>query len=689
MFKLFEEDIGQSFIYPKEIQKKNRYQAYYHMISKPLTIKDFRKIRYKEIKGKLGFNLVSKNPDTKYSTEIAEIPSNLKFGQHDNYSFFEIYARETIFQLFKYPLMSFYKFAINLDYNTEFKKIFNWVEYKKERNKGIGNKVNIIPMKNKKKKDQLKEIENNVDSLPSYLYDNVFEEVVDDYKFIKSEKTRAKAKNLKFKALINDPNLEETDKNENRARNAGNAGNARNAKNVQFSELSNRNESNVEQSETSIERQTERESEFENNRSELTSEYEMQYRTEPERKKQKKNVKNNIHSDQEINLEKHNNWLNTYYKKRNMPKSINKIFITRKEKKFRSRLLSDGDIPKINFETTIKGDFDFLIHSLEGNVLTEVLTDEEISPFIFYGNFELKSIRKYDIIGEIKESSDSHLNLIDQARKYIQLIYNLRRSKRLNDNLGFKKENEKILMYVFNNEYQKFITNILDFRINRDKFKEMERYKELKSYQNILKDYGLHAEANENIEDALIKKKELNSENKILNMQKNGENKENKISDVDNVGKGANKEIKSTIELYDFKNMNESKGSNNDKGNEENSININRQKNLLMNLIIESNVPFVFMFIQNLVGYEKVQERTKQNLQKEIQDMKEKMANQKKEMQEEMEKKLLTQKKEMQEEMDKKIEELNKTFVTFMNEMKKSTSQTMNTNEQTTDNVKK
>jgi hypothetical protein len=125
MFKIFEEDIGQSFIYPKEIQKKHRYQAYYQVISKPLTIKNFRKIRYKEIKGKLGFNLVSKNPETKYSTEIAEIPSNLKFGKHDNYSFFEIYARETIFQLFKYPLMSFYKFAINLDYNTEFEKIFN------------------------------------------------------------------------------------------------------------------------------------------------------------------------------------------------------------------------------------------------------------------------------------------------------------------------------------------------------------------------------------------------------------------------------------------------------------------------------------------------------------------------------------------------------------------------------------
>ena len=100
-----------------------------------------------------------------------------------------------------------------------------------------------------------------------------------------------------------------------------------------------------------------------------------------------------------------------------------------------------------------------------------------------------------------------------------------------------------------------------------------------------------------------------------------------------------------------YKNKNEIKVSNNDKGNEENSNIINQQKNMLMSLIIESGVPFVFIFIQNLVGYEKVQIKTQQNLQKEIQKMKENLANQEKEMEE----KLANQKKEM----DKKMEELN------------------------------
>lgn len=62
----------------------------------------------------------------------------------------------------------------------------------------------------------------------------------------------------------------------------------------------------------------------------------------------------------------------------------------------------------------IKGDFDFLIHSLKGSVLEEVLTNKEIAPFIFYGNFKVDTKRKYDIIGEIKENSASHDELIEQ-----------------------------------------------------------------------------------------------------------------------------------------------------------------------------------------------------------------------------------------------------------------------------------
>ena len=119
----------------------------------------------------------------------------------------------------------------------------------------------------------------------------------------------------------------------------------------------------------------------------------------------------------------------------------------------------------------------------------------------------------------------------------------------------------------------------------------------------------------------------MNQENKILNVQKesvqkNGEKRMNKNSGVDNAGKGDNKEIKNNIELCEIKNKNEIKVSNNDKGTEENSIIINQQKNMFMSLIIESGVPFVFIFIQNLVGYEKVQIKTQQNLQKEIQNMK-------------------------------------------------------------------
>ena len=246
-------------------------------------------------------------------------------------------------------------------------------------------------------------------------------------------------------------------------------------------------------------------------------------------------------------------------------------------------------------------------------------------------------------------------------------------------------------MYVFNSGYQKFIMNILDFKINRNKFKEMERYQELKSYQNILENYGLNVEQNEIKGDVLIKNKELNQENKIYNVKKENVQKN---SGVDNAGKGDNKEIKNNIELCDIKNKNEIKVSNNDKGTEENSIIINQQKNMLMSLIIEGGVPFVFIFIQNLVGYEKVQINTQQNLQNEIQKMKEKLTNQEKEMEE----KLAKQQKEMEEklanqqkEMDKKMEELNLKIANMINNMNlnNSTNQNMDSNKQAADNMKK
>ena len=134
----------------------------------------------------------------------------------------------------------------------------------------------------------------------------------------------------------------------------------------------------------------------------------------------------------------------------------------------------------------ISGDFDFLIHSLEGKILFDILTNKDISPFIYYGNFKINPKKKYDIIGEIKESSKAHYDSIVQVCKYIHLIFDLKRNDEVNEKLTFKKENEKILMYVCNGSYYRFIENILDFKINQDKFKVMEKSKGFKNYSKIV-----------------------------------------------------------------------------------------------------------------------------------------------------------------------------------------------------------
>ena len=64
-----------------------------------------------------------------------------------------------------------------------------------------------------------------------------------------------------------------------------------------------------------------------------------------------------------------------------------------------------------------------------------------ISPFIYYGNFELKENQNYDIIGEIKENSDSYD--IKQVTKYLQLIYALEKNDSLNERMCFVKRTLK------------------------------------------------------------------------------------------------------------------------------------------------------------------------------------------------------------------------------------------------------
>ena len=154
---------------------------------------------------------------------------------------------------------------------------------------------------------------------------------------------------------------------------------------------------------------------------------------------------------------------------------------------------------------TITGDHDFLIHSLEGTVLEEVLiNNKKIAPFIFYGNFTVDKSKQYDIIGEIKENSKDNNFVMKQFEKYHHFIRCLKKSDELNKKLFFKKSNTKIIMYVFNSSYHCFIKDILDFKINREKFKEMEYHKKFPSHKKIVKSFVENKEGNNNLMQNII-----------------------------------------------------------------------------------------------------------------------------------------------------------------------------------------
>ena len=190
-----------------------------------------------------------------------------------------------------------------------------------------------------------------------------------------------------------------------------------------------------------------------------------------------------------------------------------------------------------------------------------------------------------------------------QVCKYIHLIFDLKRNDEVNEKLTFKKENEKILMYVCNGSYYRFIENILDFKINQDKFKVMEKSKGFKNYSKIV-DY--------------------------INTIKNKPQYE---------------------------------------------------KNQLFNLIIDSGLPFIFIFIHNMAKLNQIKEKV---ANKEIQILKENMQkeNQKNQMKiTEMSKEMELQKEESQMKISKLKEEnqdLKKTIEKMNNEMQRQKEKIFN-----------
>ena len=134
-----------NFIYPKGLTPENECKSYRNLRDREPT--------EKKNKSSSTSGLESSSPeafsDNKYKGNKPEKSSsinedkkkfeNLRFGQHENFSFFESYAREIIFQIFDYHPMYFFGYTVKYDESSgeviEIKGEKNKKEYKQEDKK--------------------------------------------------------------------------------------------------------------------------------------------------------------------------------------------------------------------------------------------------------------------------------------------------------------------------------------------------------------------------------------------------------------------------------------------------------------------------------------------------------------------------------------------------------------------------
>lgn len=92
--------------------------------------------------------------------------------------------------------------------------------------------------------------------------------------------------------------------------------------------------------------------------------------------------------------------------------------------------------------------------------LQKVLLNKEFAPFIFYGNIDMN--KSSDLIGEIKKDFQSGIiNNIKQFHKYSLMIKIFKNNKNASKKYGITPENQKTLIYAFNNTYKDYLKKIL------------------------------------------------------------------------------------------------------------------------------------------------------------------------------------------------------------------------------------
>ena len=423
------------------------------------------------------------------------VPKQVKFGQNLKFSFFETFTREIIFQMFNYKKIYYFKYELKMKEQTEDsdkdsqKEIKTQIQILNEK-KDAEKSPKEVDIKSPKEVDRKSPKEENKKSLEK-----------EDEKSLKEENSMSPKKGNEMS-----PNLENEISPEKEDRKSPKEENKKCSK---------------EEEEKSLEEKDRKSPKEENER---THDEEVGKSFKEENDLFPKDKENNLSKKDEIenmpiNLNKNET---IEEKKIEIEEEISKIEINKKKGDFMNQKSlknlgqenannnnNQKSFDKENKEfKIIKGDFDFLIPDISPQELLKGIKNKENASFIFYNNINFERIS--DIIGETKESLCDEKRPIEQIKKYIKLFNEFNNSEKICHSVGLKKDNQKILMYVFNSEYKDYLTKMLNYNAHKKLFKEvLDEYKGKSFYSSFRNELANNKkDFKEDIPD-LIKDKEM------------------------------------------------------------------------------------------------------------------------------------------------------------------------------------
>ena len=233
LYKNYEKSMHDYLIYPKEIPKISKEEAYFNLNKgKPIDINAKRRNLLLQIKlakkgnwsdDNKGQNVAMKRETQNYNNQsdsqnnirIQGVPDKVNFGSHSDYSFFEYWSREIVFQLFNYHQMFCFNYNFSkpqsMQKTFDMKFLENYVRKRdnlkiiKVKENTVGDKKEInfqVNKENEKEKEKTDENTNIQKKIQVKKGNEKTEEYIDIQANIqaKEEKENAEAK---FKIQIN------------------------------------------------------------------------------------------------------------------------------------------------------------------------------------------------------------------------------------------------------------------------------------------------------------------------------------------------------------------------------------------------------------------------------------------------------------------------------------------------------